>query len=207
MIRTFAITIVALAFVACSPKKQSLVKTLEKTNTVEEALELREKHPEWDVEITEAATDGRPPSAVLQRMIDGEVLQLPDSTGPYHKVVSLTEVTQYNMRYIFFDPEKISQESIDAIRKDITKRFLNGQDFGTLANQFTMDGSTNGGDLGWMNESALQPEMIEAMKNHQKGQIFPLDIPDKNLHYLFLKVQDERTILRMFMVKVSEKQE
>lgn len=205
--RILALILVVTTFVACSPKKQSLVKTLEKTNTVEEALELREKHPEWDVEVTEAATDGRAPSPVLQRLIDGEVLRLPDSTGPYHKVVSLVEVNQYNMRYIFFDPEKLSQEGIDAIRKDITNRFLQGQEFATLANQFTMDGSTNGGELGWMNEPDLQPEMIEAMKQHQKGQIFPLDIPDKNLHYLLLKVQDERTILRMFMVKVSEKQQ
>ncbi len=206
MIRIYAIGLIILAGVACSPKKQSLVKTLEKTNTVEEALELREKHPEWNVEVTEAATDGRAPSPVLQRMIDGEVLQLPDSTGPYHKIVSLTEITQYNMRYIYFDPKKLSQESIDAIRKDITKRFLEGQEFATLANQFTMDGSTNGGDLGWMNEPDLRPEMISAMKEHKKGQIFPVDIPEENLHYLFLKVQDERTILRMFMVKVSEKQ-
>lgn len=206
MKKIYAFVAVAIFCFGCSPKKQSLVKTLEKTNTVEEAMELREKHPEWDIEVTEAATDGKIPSPVLQRMIDGEVLQLPDSTGPYHKIVSLTEVNQYNMRYIFFDPEKLSQESIDAIRKDITNRFLQGQEFGTLANQFTMDGSTNGGELGWMNEPDLQPEMIDAMKAHEKGQIFPLDIPDKNLHYLLLKVQDERTILRMFMLKVSEKE-
>ncbi len=202
--RIYIILLFAWLVVACTPKKPGLVKTLKNINSVEEAEELREKHPEWMVEITEAATDGRAPSLILQRLIDGEIIQLPDSTGPYHKVVNLTEINQYNVRYIFFDPEKLSQNAIDAMRDDITKRYLNGQDFGTLANQFTMDGSTNGGELGWMNEGDLQPEMIPAIKAHQKGEIFPLDIPDKGLHYLMLKVQDDRTVLRMFMVKVSD---
>jgi parvulin-like peptidyl-prolyl isomerase len=190
---------------SCSPKKAGIPAKLNNISTVEEAQELREKHPEWEVEIIEAATDGKKPSEVLQRLIDGEILRLPDSTGPYHKVVNLSEVNQFNVKYIFFDGKKLSQESINQIRKDLMKRYFNGEEFSTLANQFTMDGSTNGGELGWMNEHDMEPEMIPVIKKQSKGQIFPLDIPDKELHYLMLKEQNDRKVLRMFMVKVNEK--
>ncbi len=184
------------------------VKSMEEVSNREEAEAFRDAHPELEVEILEAATDGRPPNELLSRILQGEVVQVSDSSGTFdHKLLSLDSTRQYSFLYIFFSGEELSQSQIDARREMVVERYQKGQPFAELANQFTMDGNNSGGALGWINEEQMLPPFAAAVRNHKKGEVFPVDIPEQDFHYLVLKTNEERMILRLEILKVGQKQQ
>ena len=188
---------------ACSKSSNSLVKTMETVNTLEEAEALREKHPEWEMEIMEMVAIGSP-NELLGRLLKGEVVTATEDSVEYsHKLVSLDTVRQYHVSYILFSSTDLSAAELKNMRKQVWDRYRKGQSFQLLANQFTMDGNTNGGEMGWMDESQLFPQFVAAIKAHKKGEVFTVDIPDQNLYFLLLKRDDERIKLSMQILKVK----
>ena len=65
-----------------------------------------------------------------------------------------------------------------------------------------MDGNNTHGDTGWFFGEAMVPkELQDAVKNHKLGEIFTVDVPDKQWHYIVKKTYDDQikkeiTVLR-----------
>lgn len=56
---------------------------------------------------------------------------------------------------------------------DILARVKKGEDFGALAAEFGTDGTKDrGGDLGWFTEGSMVKEFNDAVKSHNKGDVF-----------------------------------
>jgi parvulin-like peptidyl-prolyl isomerase len=119
-----------------------------------------------------------------------------------YKVLEATETVKYRASYIFLDGSSLSVTQIDSLTKLITKKIASGQPFDQLSDQYTMDGNTTHGDTGWFfGEEMMPKEFQDAVKNHKTGDIFTVDVSERQWHYIVKKTFDdddkkEITVLR-----------
>ena len=119
-----------------------------------------------------------------------------------YKVLEATETVKYRASYIFLDGSSLSATQIDSLTKLIVKKISSGQPFDQLSDQYTMDGNTTHGDTGWFfGEEMMPKEFQDAVKNHKTGDIFTVDVSERQWHYIVKKTFDdddkkEITVLR-----------
>ncbi|MNZ29434.1 Chaperone SurA precursor [compost metagenome] len=81
---------------------------------------------------------------------------------------------EVHVRHILIKPSEIrSEAATQELAQRLYDRIQNGEDFATLAKSFSEDpgSALNGGDLNWIDPSALVPEFREEMANAQQGQV------------------------------------
>ena len=109
-----------------------------------------------------------------------------------YKVLEAKEKIQFRANYIFLDGSSLSPAQIDSLRKIIVTKAAAGTPFEQLSDQYTMDGNTTHGDTGWFfGEEMLPKEFQEAVHNHKLGEIFQVDVADKQWHYIVKKTYDD----------------
>jgi parvulin-like peptidyl-prolyl isomerase len=109
-----------------------------------------------------------------------------------YKVIEATEKVNYRANYIFLDGGTLSVTQIDSLKKLIVQKANAGTSFDALSDQYTMDGNTTHGDTGWFYGEEMMPkEFQEAVKNHKTGEIFFVDVSDKQWHYIVKKTYDD----------------
>ena len=110
-----------------------------------------------------------------------------------YKVIEATESVQYRASYVFLDGSSLSPSEVDSMKKIITKKLSDGANFEQVSDQYTMDGNNTHGDTGWFfGEETVPKELQEAVKNHKLGEIFYVDVPDKQWHYIVKKTFDDQ---------------
>lgn len=119
-----------------------------------------------------------------------------------YKVLEATETINYRASYIFLDGSTLSVPEIDSLKKIIQQKASAGASFDQLSDQYTMDGNTTHGDTGWFFGIEMMPkEFQEAVSKHKTGEIFFVDVSDKQWHYIVKKTYDDQikkdiTVLR-----------
>jgi hypothetical protein len=119
-----------------------------------------------------------------------------------YKVLEATEKVAYRSSYIFLDGASLTPTQIDSLKKLIQQKLTDGASFVQVSDQYTMDGNTTHGDTGWFfGEEMMPKEFQAAVKDHKLGEIFFVDVADKNWHYIVKKTYDdddkkEITVLR-----------
>ena len=89
------------------------------------------------------------------------IIQLVDMQGGTEQFVNQTRV-----RHIMLSPNEIrDEEQTEAEARKIHQRILGGEDFATIARQNSDDASSvvGGGDLDWVNEGGMPPEMEQVV--------------------------------------------
>jgi parvulin-like peptidyl-prolyl isomerase len=119
-----------------------------------------------------------------------------------YKVIEATETINYRANYIFLDGSSLSVTEVDSLKKLIVQKANAGASFDQLSDQYTMDGNTTHGDTGWFFGELMMPkEFQEAVSKHKTGEIFFVDVQDKQWHYIVKKTYDDQvkkdiTVLR-----------
>ncbi len=119
-----------------------------------------------------------------------------------YKVIESKESVKYRANYIYLDGSVMSPSEIDSVRKVIVQKLNGGADWNQLSDQYTMDGNTTHGDTGWFfGELQMPKEFQDAVKAHKTGDLFFVDVSDRNWHYIVKKTYDDddqkdATILR-----------
>ena len=135
----------------------------------------------------------------LLRQKKGDVFSVGNVT---YKVLEAKDTVNYRASYIFLDPTTYSPAQIDSLKNVITQKLKQGVAFEVLSDQYTMDGNTTRGDTDWFYGEYMMPkEFQDAVEKNKKGDIFFLDAPDKQWHYIIKKTHDDRvekevTVLR-----------
>lgn len=117
-------------------------------------------------------------------------------------VLDSKESVNYRAQYIFLDGGSLSAPEIDSLKKVITQKISAGEAMDKLSDQYTMDGNTTKGDTGWFfGEEMMPKEFQEAVKNHKKDEVFFIDVPQNDWHYIVKKTYDDEvkkeiTVLR-----------
>jgi parvulin-like peptidyl-prolyl isomerase len=119
-----------------------------------------------------------------------------------YKVLQASDTVDYRASYIFLDGTTLSVSETDSLKKIIVQKANAGTSFEQLSDQYTMDGNTTHGDTGWFFGVEMMPkEFQDAVAKHKTGEIFFVDVSDKQWHYIVKKTYDDRekkeiTVLR-----------
>jgi parvulin-like peptidyl-prolyl isomerase len=109
-----------------------------------------------------------------------------------YKVVDVKESNAYRASYIFLDRGTLNNREVDSLSKVIVAKLNAGESFESLSDKYTMDGNDTKGDLGWFyGEGQVPKEVQEAVAKHKKGDIFFLDIPERQWYYILKKTYDD----------------
>lgn len=126
----------------------------------------------------------------LLRQNQGDVFSVGYVT---YKVMEAKETVQYRSNYIFLDGGSLSKSEVDSLKKLIVAQANAGTPFETLSDKYTMDGNTTRGDTGWFfGEEMLPKEFQDAVEKHKLGEIFFVDVPEKQWHYIVKKTYDDQ---------------
>ncbi len=110
-----------------------------------------------------------------------------------YKVLEATESVQYRASYIFLDGSSLSKSEVDSLKKIITRKYSEGATFEQLSDQYTMDGNNTKGDTGWFfGEETVPKELQEGVKDHKLGEVFYVDAPERQWHYIVKKTYDDQ---------------
>ena len=135
----------------------------------------------------------------LLRQTKGDVFSVGYVT---YKVLEATEKVNYRANYVFLDGASLSVTQIDSLKKLIVQKATAGSSFDQLSDQYTMDGNNTHGDTGWFfGEEMMPKEFQDAVKNHKTGDLFFVDVSDRQWHYIVKKTYDDQvkkdiTVLR-----------
>jgi parvulin-like peptidyl-prolyl isomerase len=125
----------------------------------------------------------------LLRQNQGDVFSVGYVT---YKVVESTEKINFRASYIFLDGGSLSETQIDSLKKIIVQKANSGVSWDQLSDKYTMDGNTTHGDTGWFfGEEMMPKEFQDAVKAHKLGDIFFVDVSDKQWHYIVKKTYDD----------------
>ncbi len=97
------------------------------------------------------------------------VIKLADMRGGTERVVNQTHI-----RHIMVSPNEIrTEEQALALITQLRQRIVDGEEFETLARQNSEDASSvvAGGDLDWVNEGGMPPEMEEIVGKLEINQL------------------------------------
>jgi hypothetical protein len=110
-----------------------------------------------------------------------------------YKVLDATESVQYRASYIFLDGSSLSKSEVDSLKNVIVKKHNEGATFEKLSDEYTMDGNNTHGDTGWFfGEETVPKELQVGVKDHKLGEVFFVDVPDRQWHYIVKKTFDDQ---------------
>jgi parvulin-like peptidyl-prolyl isomerase len=130
-----------------------------------------------------------------------------DIDKTHYKVIDKVKIPYYRVSYIFLDGKEKSIDEINTLRSEIIAKYNDGFPFKNLAKRYSMDNNANrGGDLGWFTNGDMVLEFEEAVinSNSNVGDIFTVDIENKNWYYVILKTYDTKMIEEIKVLKLTE---
>ncbi len=129
----------------------------------------------------------------VQAQLSGRVVVSErDIDDAYERIISRVGTTEYLTAEIFLPASdaKSSDEARNLAQRLVREIKLGKASFFQLAQQFSKSaGSVNGGDNGWLNESQMNPDLLEGVQEIQKNQITSPIKTSAGYHVLFLREQ------------------
>ncbi|WP_421753748.1 peptidylprolyl isomerase [Croceimicrobium sp.] len=101
-------------------------------------------------------------------------------------------IKEYRASYIYLNGLKLDSAQIDSLQALIILSYQEDRPFQELVEAYNMD--SRGGDLGWFRAKIFVKDFVEAVDEHQKGEIFTVDIPAYHWYYVVLKTHDSRWV-------------
>lgn len=179
----------------------TVTEKFQKIGTVQEAQQYIDANPALKPTLLHLSY-GKDSTLIDKRLLrqtKGDIFSVGYVT---YKVLEATEIVNYRANYIFLDGASLTMPQIDSLKKLIVQKANAGASFDQLSDQYTMDGNTTHGDTGWFfGEEMMPKEFQEATKNHKTGDIFFVDVADRQWHYIVKKTYDDQikkdiTVLR-----------
>lgn len=196
-----SLVVACLLFSAPIFAQQTVTEKFQKITTVEQAQQFVDANAELKPALLHLSA-GKDSSLIDKRLLrqkKGDVFSVGYVT---YKIVDATESVAFRANYVFLDGGSLSKTEIDSLKKIIVQKASAGTPFEQLSDQYTMDGNTTHGDTGWFfGEYSFPKEFQDAVQNHKLGDIFFVDVSEKQWHYIVKKTYDDQvkkdiTVLR-----------
>lgn len=147
---------------------------------------------------------GRDSSRIDKRLLQQNVGDVFSVGYVTYKVVEGTESVNYRANYIFLDGGSLSNAEVDSLKKVILDKASKGASFEQLSDEYTMDGNTTHGDTGWFFGPEMMPkEFQDAVKNHKLGDVFFVDVPQNQWHYIVKKTHDDQLTKKITVLRAN----
>lgn len=184
--------VVLLALIAAPVfAQQTVTEKFQKITTVEQAQQYISANPELKPAILDLQL-GRDSTLIDKRLLrqnKGDVFSVGYVT---YKVLEVKESIALRAAYIFLDGGSLTKSEVDSLKKIIVAKASAGEDWSKLSDQYTMDGNKTRGDTDWFwGEYSFPKEFQDAVQKHKTGEIFFVDVPEKQWHYIVKKTHDD----------------
>jgi hypothetical protein len=179
----------------------TVTEQFQKIVTVQQAQQYIDANAELKPTLLylSAAKDSTAIDKRLLRQKQGDIFSVGNVT---YKVLETKDTINFRASYIFLDGATYSRPEIDSLKNIILKKASAGESFETLSDQYTMDGNKTRGDTDWFfGEYMVPKEFQDAVQKHKTGDIFFLDVPEKQWHYIIKKTQDDRVKKDIIVLK------
>lgn len=172
--------------------QETVTEKFQKINTVQEAEQFVTANPALKPAILKLSA-GKDSSLIEKRLLrqnKGDIFSVGYVT---YKVVAAKDTVNYRANYIFLDGGSLSIAEIDSLKKVILQKHSQGVSFEKLSDEYTMDGNTTHGDTDWFfGEYMFPKEFQDAVASHKLGEVFFVDVSEKQWHYIVKKTYDDR---------------
>ena len=185
--------VVLLALIAAPIfAQQTVTEKFQKITTIEQAQQYVAANPDLKPAIIDVVY-GKDSGLLEKRLLrqnKGDVFSVGYVT---YKVIEVKASTMLRASYIFLDGGSLTKSEIDSLKKIITTKASPGEDWGKLSDQYTMDGNKTKGDTDWFyGEFSFPKEFQDAVQAHKQGEIFFVDVPEKQWHYIVKKTYNDQ---------------
>lgn len=172
--------------------QETVTEKFQKINTVQQAEQFVAANPQLKPAILKLSA-GKDSSLIEKRLLrqnQGDIFSVGYVT---YKVIQAKDTTDYRANYIFLDGGSLSNSEIDSLKKVILQKHSQGTSFDQLSDEYTMDGNTTHGDTDWFfGEYMFPKEFQDAVASHKLGEVFFVDVSDKQWHYIVKKTHNDR---------------
>ncbi|MEJ7767271.1 MAG: peptidylprolyl isomerase [Chitinophagaceae bacterium] len=170
----------------------TVTEKFQKIVTVPQAQQYVEANPELKPAILNLSA-GKDSTLIDKRLLrqkKGDIFSVGYVT---YKVLESKDTTDFRASYIFLDGSTYSKLEIDSLKKLIVQKASSGTSFEELSDQYTMDGNKTRGDTQWFfGEYSFPKEFQDAVQSHKLGEIFFVDVSEKQWHYIVKKTYNDR---------------
>lgn len=170
----------------------TVYEQFQKINTMDQAQQFITANPQLKPALLNLSV-GKDTTLIDKRLLrqkKGDVFSVGYVT---YKVLEAKDTVDYRARYIFLDGGEYSKSQIDSLKKVILAKAQAGTPFEELSDQYTMDGNKTRGDTDWFfGEYMFPKEFQDAVATRKLGEIFFVDVSDKNWHYIVKKTHNDR---------------
>jgi len=173
---------------------QEAKRALVTINSLGQIDELKNQYPTWTIyEDKTVYSDSSKFPDIIKANVGDVVLKQFNPNAPTFVIKILTETEEElcKLKYIYLSGNKLSKLQIDSLRTIIINRYKNGTDFEMLAKKYTMDKNPTG-DLDWFSKGMMVEEFDKAVRYRKKGEIFTVDVTNKDWFYVVLKTHDNK---------------
>ena len=185
----------ALSLVLCTivaGAQETVTEKFQKIQTIEQAKQFIAANPQLKPALLNLSA-GKDSSLIDKRLLrqkQGDIFSVGYVT---YKVLEAKDTVDFRASYIFLDGSTLSPREVDSLKKVIVHKASTGTSFEELSDQYTMDGNTTRGDTDWFfGEYMFPKEFQDAVQNHKTGEIFFVDVAEKQWHYIVKKTHDDR---------------
>jgi parvulin-like peptidyl-prolyl isomerase len=172
--------------------QETVTEKFQKINTIQQAEQFITDNPTLKPAILKLSA-GKDSSLIEKRLLrqnQGDIFSVGYVT---YKVIQAKDTTDYRANYIFLDGGSLSPSEIDSLKKVILQKHSQGVSFEQLSDEYTMDGNTTRGDTDWFfGEYMFPKEFQDAVANHKLGDVFFVDVSEKQWHYIVKKTHNDR---------------
>jgi len=183
--------------------QQTVTEKFQKINSVADAQKFIADNPTLKAELLNLSW-GKDTTLIDKRLLrqnQGDVFSVGYVT---YKVIEAKQSVNYRASYIFLDGFSLTPPQIDSMKKLIVQKAESGTPWEELSKQYTMDGNKTFGDTGWFFGPEMMPvEFQDAVQKHKLGEIFFVDVSDKQWHYIVKKTYDDNLKKEIKVLKAN----
>jgi parvulin-like peptidyl-prolyl isomerase len=172
--------------------QQTVTEQFQKINTIQQAEQYIAANAQLKPALMylSAGKDSGLLEKRLLRQKQGDVFSVGNVT---YKILDVKDTINFRASYIFLDGGTYTKSQIDSLKNVIMKKISAGESFEALSDQYTMDGNQTRGDTDWFYGEYMMPkEFQDAVQKNKTGDVFFLDVSEKQWHYIIKKTHDDR---------------
>jgi parvulin-like peptidyl-prolyl isomerase len=172
--------------------QETVTEKFQKITTVQQAEQFIAANPALKPAILKLSA-GKDSALIEKRLLrqnKGDIFSVGYVT---YKVIEAKDTVNYRANYIFLDGGSLTPREVDSLKKEILQKHSQGVSFEKLSDEYTMDGNTTHGDTDWFfGEYMFPKEFQDAVASHKLGEVFFVDVSEKQWHYIVKKTYDDR---------------
>lgn len=190
-------------FTCSAQTTEEAMEALKYIHSFSELIQFQNEHPKWASREARTMISDSIKHPKLVHAKPGDIVseEFENDVKLVYKVLEIREEEYCKLKYIYLNGKELSDSVIDSLRTVILNKYHSGQDFESLIAEYTMNLNKTG-DLNWFHKGFMVDEFDAAVRPREQGEIFTVNVPDRNWYYVVLKTHANKIEKTLFSVSI-----